>query len=95
VTPVAEKEQRIVPAPPGDVDEGQAVGVTGADPRLAPGYVHCDAHPDHGEPVVYTPGELLPDWVRVELAGGGALAVTGPGHFRLVPAKAPQRKARS
>jgi len=32
---------------------------------LSPGYIHCEAgiHPDHGEPVVFVPGELLPGWV--------------------------------
>ena len=27
----------------------------------APGYVHA-TDPDHGEPVVFVPGELLPEW---------------------------------
>jgi hypothetical protein len=70
----------------------EPAGLTGADPRLAPGFVHVDAHPDHGEPVVYTPGELLPDWLRDKLAAGAMLAVVGPGRFRLVE---PGRKRRS
>ena len=32
-----------------------AVGV------CARGYVHA-VHPDHGEPVVFVPGEMLPSW---------------------------------
>jgi len=80
---VRDGEVRITAAVP--AGDGPAVGLTGGDPRLAPGFVHCDAHPEHGEPVVYTPGELLPDWVRDMLANGGTLAVTGPGRFRLVP----------
>jgi hypothetical protein len=33
-------------------------------PVLAPGYVRCEAgmHPDHDEAVVFTPGQLLPQW---------------------------------
>lgn len=81
---VRDGEQRVAPAAAEDDGESPAVGITGADPRLAPGYVHCDAHPEHGEPVVYTPGELLPEWVRDALAGGAMLAPTSPGHFRLV-----------
>ncbi len=32
---------------------------------LAPGYVQVPggAHPDHGEAVVFAPGELLPGWL--------------------------------
>ena len=71
---------------------GGQLGVTGADPRLAPGYVHVDAgvQPDHGEPVVYTPGELLPDYVLAALAAGGTLKVEGPGVFRLVLGGVPE-----
>jgi len=29
---------------------------------LAENYVHA-VHPDHGEAVVYVPGQALPDWV--------------------------------
>jgi hypothetical protein len=35
----------------------------------APGYMHA-VHPDHGQEVVYTPGELLPDWAAAELRAG-------------------------
>ena len=37
---------------------------------LAPGYVQCPAgmHPDHGEAVVFPPGQLLPDWAAAALA---------------------------
>jgi hypothetical protein len=80
-------EHKLTPAAGGGpVDEatGLPVGLTGADARLAPGFVHVDAHPDHGEPVVYTPGELLPDFVLDALAHGGSLAVVGPGRFRLL-----------
>jgi hypothetical protein len=44
---------------------------------LAPGFVHA-IHPGHGEPVVFTPGELLPPWVDEALAAGAEL-VAGEG----------------
>ena len=31
--------------------------------KVATSYVHAK-HPDHGEDVVFVPGELLPDWVE-------------------------------
>jgi hypothetical protein len=76
------QEHRI--DPPAPDDDTPATGLAGGDARLAPGYVHCDAHPDHGEPVLYCPGELLPDWVQDALRSGGTLAVESAGHFRLV-----------
>jgi hypothetical protein len=79
--------------PPAPDDDDAAVGLTGGDARLAPGFVHVDAHPDHGEPVLYTPGELLPDFVQEALRSGGTLAVIGPGRFRLVmPRRRPRRE---
>jgi hypothetical protein len=37
---------------------------------LSPGYIRVPAgmHPDHGEPVVFAPGQLLPDWAAEALA---------------------------
>jgi hypothetical protein len=37
---------------------------------LSPGYIRVAAgvHPDHGEPVVFAPGVLLPDWAAELLA---------------------------
>ena len=43
-----------------------------AAPRLSPGYVHA-IHPDHGEPVVYAPGQELPAWLREAIDGGATL----------------------
>ena len=88
---VRDGEQRVDPSPAAVDDGVPAVGLTGTDARLAPGFVHVDAHPEHGEPVVYTPGELLPDWLRDALASGATLKVESPGHFRLV---LPSRAAR-
>jgi hypothetical protein len=36
---------------------------------LSPGYVQCEAgmHPDHGDAVVFPPGQLLPRWVVAAL----------------------------
>ena len=51
-------------------------------PDRAPGYVHATS-PD-GEPVVFTPGQVLPDWVRSALEGGGSLiADEAEGSFTL------------
>jgi len=33
-------------------------------PRVATTYLHAK-HPDHGEPVVFVPGEHLPEWVEL------------------------------
>jgi hypothetical protein len=35
----------------------------------SPGFIR-GIHPDHGEPVLFTPGELLPAWVVAALDGG-------------------------
>jgi hypothetical protein len=44
--------------------------------------VHATS-PD-GEPVVFTPGQVLPDWVRSALEGGGSLiADEAEGSFTL------------
>lgn len=40
---------------------------------VAPGYIRA-THPDHGEAVVFVPGELLPDWAAEALKAGGAEA---------------------
>jgi hypothetical protein len=39
-------------------------------PVLSPGYVRCPAgmHPGHDDAVVFTPGQLLPEWVAEALA---------------------------
>jgi hypothetical protein len=41
-----------------------------ATPVLSPGYVRCPAglHPDHGDAVTFTPGQLLPEWAAEALA---------------------------
>jgi hypothetical protein len=44
-----------------------------AAPRLSPGYLHVEASPEHGEPVVYAPGQELPGWVQEAIDGGAAL----------------------
>jgi hypothetical protein len=53
----------------GAVEADEAAQETGPAevkvPRLSRTYVHA-VHPDHGEPVVFVPGELLPDWVEVK-----------------------------
>jgi len=63
---------------------------------LAPGLIKVPAHPEHGEPVDYQPGQLLPQWLSDALASG---AVTLKPHevegvFILVGRPAP-RKARA
>lgn len=56
---------------------------------LAPGYIKVPAgrHPDHGEPVDYMAGSLLPEWLSDLLENGKATLapLTGhPGYFELV-----------
>ncbi len=59
---------------------------------LAPAFVHA-AHPDHGEPVVYTLGEFLPPWVAEALAAGRGQFVA-EGVIELdVAAGRPQRES--
>lgn len=36
---------------------------------VAPGYVRA-VHPEHGEPVVFVPGEMLPAWAAEALEAG-------------------------
>jgi hypothetical protein len=40
-----------------------------ARPTLATAYVHA-VHPEHGEDVVYVPGQALPGWVAEALDAG-------------------------
>jgi len=61
------------------------VAVVHHDMRIAPGYVHA-IHPDHGEPVTYTPGQLMPPWLLEELAAGGRLVPESDGVWQLEPA---------
>jgi hypothetical protein len=51
--------------------------------RLSPGYVHA-LHPEHGEPVTYTPGQALPQWVLEALDNGAELVPEEDGVFKLV-----------
>ena len=51
--------------------------------KLSPGYVHA-VHPDHGESVTYTPGQLLPEWVADALDNGAQLVPVADGEFNLV-----------
>jgi len=37
----------------------------------APSYIRAK-HPDHGEPVVFVPGELLPEWAAEKVKAGKA-----------------------
>jgi hypothetical protein len=88
-----QKVSKVVPGPVDRADDAPAPNPLGtADPRLSPGFLHT-VSPDRtgpdgdvipGEPVVFTPGELLPPFVLDALRAGATLAVEGPGHFRLV-----------
>lgn len=63
--------------------------------RLSPGYIHA-IHPDHGEAVVYTPGQLLPEWVCDRLDAGAPLLLDDlPDSFTLgdVPPKGARPRA--
>ena len=65
--------------------------MTVAAPRMSPGYVHA-VSPEHGEPVVFSPGQLLPGWMAEALDGGAVLVPDEhPGSFTLQPAKGGQR----
>jgi hypothetical protein len=60
---------------------------------LSPGVIKVARHPEHGEPVDYQPGQLLPDWLTDMLAAGATLSpMKEPGYFVLVPRP---RKAKS
>lgn len=64
-------------------------------PRLSPGYVHA-VSPVHGEPVVFTPGQELPGWVREALDAGAALTPDEHGgSFTLQPAKGQRTTAQA
>ena len=52
----------------------------------APDYVRA-VHPGHGEPVLYTPGELFPAWVAEALDGGAELVAADDGILELRPAR--------
>ena len=53
---------------------------------LSPGLIKVAKHPDHGEPVDYQPGQLLPDWLSSMLESGSATLRPGKidGVFVLV-----------
>jgi hypothetical protein len=60
---------------------------------LAPGLIKVPEHPEHGEPVDYQPGQLLPSWLSELLEKGDAALApdTVPGVFHLVKRPAPVR----
>lgn len=60
---------------------------------LSPGLVKVTAHPEHGEPVDYQPGQLLPDWVTQLLDKGALLRPVSDGVFELVLPR--ERKSRT
>jgi len=60
---------------------------------LAPGLVKVAKHPDHGEPVDYQPGQLLPAWMLELLGNGALLRPVSDGVFELVLPV--QRKSRT
>jgi hypothetical protein len=63
-------------------------------PRLSPGYVHA-VSPEHGEPVVFTPGQALPGWVTDALEAGAALAADEhEGSFTLIVPARPRGKGK-
>ena len=60
--------------------------------RQSPGFVHA-VHPEHGEAVVYVPGELLPGWVVDALDGGRGHYDVGSGVFVLDDPAPPKKGA--
>jgi hypothetical protein len=60
---------------------------------LAPGLIKVAKHPEHGEPVDYQPGQLLPPWLSDALEKGDAALKpdTVPGVFYLVTRPKPVR----
>lgn len=72
-------------------DEAEALERSGATARptgvLSPGWVHA-VHPDHGQPVVFVAGELLPAWVvdqwhrAVHEVDSGVWTIPPKGRFR-------------
>lgn len=56
---------------------------------LAPGYVRA-RHPEHGEPVIFTPGEDMPAWVSDALEAGAELVAGDGGVLEL---RGPHRAA--
>jgi len=58
---------------------------------LSPGFIHVAAHPVHGEPVEYVPGQALPDWLEGLLTNGATLRPVEDrvGEFDLVMPKRP------
>lgn len=63
---------------------------------LSPGYIKVAAHPEHGEPVVYMLGQLLPEWLSSLLESGAAMLrpLPEPGYFELVMREAPRAARR-
>jgi hypothetical protein len=59
----------------------------------APAYARA-VHPEHGQAVVFTPGELLPAWVSDSLTAGGELVAADDGTLDLVPAGSKTPRAR-
>jgi len=64
---------------------------------LSPGLVKVAKHPEHGHPVDYQPGQLLPAWLTEALENGALLRPVSDGVFELVmPTAKPQgRKPRT
>jgi hypothetical protein len=60
--------------------------------RQSPGFIHA-THPEHGEAVVFVPGELLPGWVVEALDGGRGRYDAATGVF-VLDDPAPPKKGR-
>jgi len=58
---------------------------------LSPGFIHVAAHPEHGMPVEYVPGQALPAWLEELLVNGATLrpVTDRVGEFDLVLPKRP------
>jgi hypothetical protein len=64
---------------------------------LAPGLIKVAKHPEHGEPVDYQPGQLLPEWLSDMLESGQAnlSPMKEPGYFELVVSRPKPVSAKS
>lgn len=85
-------DTRAARAHDADITAQEQAGATAAPAAvLSPGHIRA-VSPVHGEPVLFVPGEMLPDWAA-ELMGAEAFTRDDAGVYTLTQTRTGKRTA--